>query len=72
MYGNIGAPGRLDFTVIGPAVNLAARLEGVAARLGRDVVLSADFAARCGSEAVSAGSHAVKGLAEPVAVYVPG
>ena len=33
LYGNIGGAGRLDFTCIGPAVNLVARLEKVAAQL---------------------------------------
>ena len=44
MYGNIGGGNRLDFTCIGPAVNLAARLEKVASKLGEAVVASADFA----------------------------
>jgi adenylate cyclase len=42
-YGNIGAENRLDFTAIGPAVNLAARMETVAAEMGRDIVYSAHF-----------------------------
>ena len=45
-YGNIGAPNRLDFTVIGPAVNHASRLEKIASELGRPVVTSASFAGR--------------------------
>ena len=44
LYGNIGSMNRLDFTCIGPAVNLAARLEKLAGHLGRNVILSADFA----------------------------
>ena len=44
LYGNIGGGGRLDFTCIGPAVNMAARLEKVAARLGRVIVGSSAFA----------------------------
>ena len=44
MYGNIGGGNRLDFTCIGPAVNLAARLEKVASKLGETIVASADFA----------------------------
>jgi adenylate cyclase len=44
LYGNIGSMHRLDFTCIGPAVNLAARLEKLAGHLGRSVILSADFA----------------------------
>jgi adenylate cyclase len=44
LYGNIGSGNRLDFTCIGPAINLAARLEKLAAGLGRTIILSAQFA----------------------------
>ncbi len=44
LYGNIGSGNRLDFTCIGPAVNLAARLEKLAVSLGRTIILSAEFA----------------------------
>jgi adenylate cyclase len=47
MYGNIGGGNRLDFTCIGPAVNLAARLEKVAAQLGQTIVASADSPPTC-------------------------
>ena len=47
LYGNIGGGNRLDFTCIGPAVNLAARLEKIAGRLSRTVVASEGFAGIC-------------------------
>ena len=71
MYGNIGAPGRLDFTVIGPAVNLAARLEGVASQLGRHLVFSSAFASLCGTAVTSVGVHSLKGVTAPCEVFVP-
>lgn len=69
MYGNIGAPNRLDFTVVGPAVNLVTRIEGLCVRLDRPVLTSATLAAACGDRLESLGWHPVKGLAEPVEVY---
>ena len=51
VYGNIGSPDRLDFTVLGPAVNLVSRLEGLAKQLDRPVLCSAPFAQALGLEA---------------------
>lgn len=62
LYGNIGAGNRLDFTCIGPAVNLAARLETVAKQLGRATVLSAEFARHCGTDPVPLGEFALAGF----------
>ena len=70
-YGNIGAPNRLDFTVIGPAVNHAARLEKIASELGRPVVTSASFAAAAKSSFESLGRHHLRGVREPQEVFAP-
>lgn len=72
LYGNIGAPARLDFTVVGPAVNLAARLEGVAAQLDRDVVVSEAFATRCTGTFEPLGRFPLKGVGEVMAFGVVG
>jgi len=69
MYGNIGAPERLDFTVIGPAVNLTARIAGLCRPLGRRLLASARFASPCGSELVSLGHHHVRGLHQQQEIF---
>ncbi|HUJ63351.1 MAG TPA: adenylate/guanylate cyclase domain-containing protein, partial [Kofleriaceae bacterium] len=61
-YGNIGGASRLDFTAIGTAVNLAARLEGLTGRLGRRVVLSAELAGHAGVPTVDLGTFELKGV----------
>ncbi|HEY2892106.1 MAG TPA: adenylate/guanylate cyclase domain-containing protein [Dongiaceae bacterium] len=63
LYGNIGGGNRLDFTSIGPAVNLAARLEMLAAELRRSVLVSADFAKHCQSGLTPLGDFSHKGFA---------
>ena len=62
MYGNVGAPDRLDFTVIGPAVNEAARLEAMCKTLARPLVISAEFARVLPEPLVSLGVHALDGV----------
>jgi adenylate cyclase len=69
MYGNIGAPDRLDFTVIGPAVNLASRLEGLCKQLDRSVLISAGFAEACGEDLQLIGDYRLPGIARPASVF---
>jgi adenylate cyclase len=69
LYGNIGSGNRLDFTCIGPAVNLAARLEKLAGRLGRSIVASREFARYCSGELAPIGKFAVAGFAEEQIAY---
>jgi adenylate cyclase len=71
MYGNIGAPDRLDFTVIGPAVNLVSRIEGLCNRMNRRVLTSEPFSRACLPRLTSLGFQPVKGLKEPVEVFAP-
>lgn len=68
-YGNIGAPDRLDFTVIGPAVNLVARIEALNKPLGRTMLASAEFAAAAAEPLVPLGSQALRGVREPQEVF---
>ncbi len=68
-YGNIGAPDRLDFTVIGPAVNQASRIAGQCRVLERPLLIS-ETVARCANERlVSLGSHALRGVREPQELF---
>lgn len=69
LYGNIGSPDRLDFTVLGPAVNLASRLEGLAKQLDRPTVCSEPFRRAWTGAAEPLGAHPVRGLADPQPVF---
>lgn len=69
LWGNIGAADRLDFTAIGPAVNLVSRLEGLCRPLDRRVLVSGAVAAEISAPLVPLGTHALRGIASPCAVY---
>ncbi|HUH83656.1 MAG TPA: adenylate/guanylate cyclase domain-containing protein [Stellaceae bacterium] len=69
LWGNIGAVDRLDFTAIGPAVNLVSRLEGLCRPLGRSVLISGAVAALTTTPLVPLGEHALRGIAAPCPVF---
>jgi adenylate cyclase len=69
LYGNIGGGNRLDFTCIGPAVNLAARLEKIAAQLERTIVTSEAFAIHCQPQLLALGQFTVRGFGTPQTVF---
>jgi adenylate cyclase len=71
IYGNIGAADRLDFTVIGPAVNLVSRIEAVAKALDQPIVVSDDFARAYGGPLQPLGRHELRGLATPHDLFSP-
>ena len=69
LWGNIGAADRLDFTAIGPAVNLVSRLEGLCRPLERTVLISGPFAAEATARLIPLGTHGLRGIAAPCAVF---
>ncbi len=71
IYGNIGAGDRLDFTVIGPAVNRAARIEGLCRDLGAPILTSQAFARASPVRLVSRGQHRLRGVPAPEEVFAP-
>jgi adenylate cyclase len=71
MYGNVGTDERLDFTVIGRAVNEAARLQGLTKQLGHAVIASASFAEPIRDRFAFAGAHSVAGFDDLLETYTP-
>ncbi|KAA3623148.1 MAG: adenylate/guanylate cyclase domain-containing protein [Proteobacteria bacterium] len=70
LFGNIGVPSRLEFSVVGPCANEAARVEDLTKALKRPVLISAALAAELpDANLVDLGTHRVKGVAEPIGVF---
>ena len=69
LYGNIGGGNRLDFTCIGPAVNLAARIEKLTGDVGHTILASGEFARHCPSEFAPIGEFVLRGFGTARAVF---
>ena len=69
LWGNIGAADRLDFTAIGPAVNLVTRLEGLCKPLDKAILISGTLAAETNVSLIPLGTHELRGITSPCAVF---
>ncbi len=71
LFGNVGVPERIDFTAVGPAVNEAARLEGLTKTLRRRIVVSNAFSHLLPLDWESLGETALRGVASGRRVFAP-
>jgi adenylate cyclase len=69
VFGNIGAPDRLDFTVIGPAVNRVVRIEEMCRKLDCGLLVSAEVARHCREKLESIGRHDLRGVGEKIELF---
>jgi adenylate cyclase len=70
-FGNIGSPERLDFTVVGPAVNEASRVEALNKTIGRGILITEKAARRIDRPLERLGEYSLRGMATPIVVYAP-
>lgn len=71
MFGNIGVPERLQFTAVGPAVNAVERIQTLTKTLGEPVLVSEAFARALRRKWMAMGTHRLRGVAKPIAVFAP-
>ena len=68
-FGNIGSPARLDFTVLGPAVNTASRVQDLCKSLGHSILVT-DRVTRCAQGPFrDVGQHAIRGVSQPIQLF---
>ena len=70
-FGNIGSAERLDFTVVGPAVNEASWVEALSKTIGRGILITEKAARRIDRPLERPGEYTLRGVAMPIAVYMP-
>jgi adenylate cyclase len=69
VYGNIGASTRLDFTVVGEAVNLVARIQDLTGKTGEEILFTQQVAEHLAEPSESVGTYDLKGVPDPVEVF---
>jgi len=69
VYGNIGVPERVEFSVIGPAANEAARIESMTKTLERPILISGEVAGHLDARLEWLGAHRLKGVGDPIDLF---
>ena len=71
LFGNIGVPERVEFSVIGPTVNEVARIEEMTKLIGQRVLLSEEFASHVDKALIDLGEHEFRGVSAPKRLFAP-